>query len=182
LIKAPFDGILTEAFVTSGTLIRQGQKLGELIDPVVYELGISVNSEMVQFLKIGSEVDLTNLEYTRKWKGKVIRINGKIDITSQTVKVFVLVKGKELREGMYLEASVIASHEKNAVEISRKLIVNDNQIFVVQDTTIQLQQINPIYFHENTVVVRGLEDGTKILSKPVPGAYSGMTVKINNRN
>ena len=30
-ITAPFDGVLTEALVTEGTLIRQGQKLGEYI-------------------------------------------------------------------------------------------------------------------------------------------------------
>ena len=179
LIKAPFDGILTEAFVTSGTLIRQGQKLGELIEPGVFELGISVNSDLLQFLEVGKEVTLTNLDKKRKWNGKVIRVNGKIDLTSQTVKVFILVKGTDLREGMYLEASLKATHEKNAVEIPRKLFVNDNQIFVVQDSVLQLQKITPIYFNENTVVVKGLVDGTTILSKPVPGAYSGMTVKIN---
>ena len=181
LIKAPFNGILTEVFVTSGTLIRQGQKFGEFIDPSAYELEISVNAELGQFLKIGADVQLTNLGHTKKWKGKVIRVNGKIDLTSQTVKVFVLVNGNELREGMYLEVSFTASHEENAIEISRKLIVNNNQIFVVQDSVLQLQQINPIYFNENTVVVRGLEDGITILSKPIPGAYSGMHVKINNR-
>ena len=181
LIKAPFDGIITEAFVTYGTLIRQGQKLGELIEPGVFELGISVNSDLLQFLGVGKAVQLTNLDQTRKWNGKVIRVNGKIDLTSQTVKVFILVKGTELREGMYLEASLTATHEKNAVEISRKLFVNDNQIFVVKDSVLQLQQITPIYFNDNTVVVKGLVDGTTILSKPVPGAYSGMKVKINNR-
>ena len=32
-IRAPFSGILTEALVTPGTLVRVGQKLGEFIDP-----------------------------------------------------------------------------------------------------------------------------------------------------
>ncbi|MEN8191524.1 MAG: HlyD family efflux transporter periplasmic adaptor subunit [Bacteroidota bacterium] len=181
LIKAPFNGILTEVFVTEGTLIRQGQKLGEFIDTKVYELEISVNAELGQFLKIGSEVSLTNLEHTKSWNGKVTRINGKIDLTSQTVKVFVLVKGKGLKEGFYLEASLSAASEKNAFEISRKLIVNESEVFIVKDSTLQLQQITPVYFNKNSVVVKGLEDGTTILSKPVPGAYSGMQVKISNR-
>ena len=37
-ISAPFKGILTEALVTEGTLIRSNQKLGEFIDPSVYEI------------------------------------------------------------------------------------------------------------------------------------------------
>ena len=179
LIKAPFNGILTEAFVTNGTLIRQSQKLGEFIAPNVYELGISVNAKYMEFLKVGHEVSVTNLKNTKKWNGKVIRINGKIDLTSQTVKVFVLLKGEGLKEGIFLDASLNATSEKNAVEVSRKLIVNNSEIFVVQDSTLQLQQITPVYFSEKSVVVKGLEDGTTILSKPVPGAYSGMKIKID---
>src|SRR5690606_15560084 len=34
-ILAPFNGVLTEALVTKGTLIRSGQKLGEFINPSV---------------------------------------------------------------------------------------------------------------------------------------------------
>lgn len=179
LIKAPFNGILTEAFVTNGTLIRQGQKLGEFIAPNVYELGISVNAKFIEFLRVGQKVSVTNLKNTKKWNGKVIRINGKVDLTSQTVKVVVLLKGDGLKEGIFLDASLNATSEKNAVEISRKLIVNNSEVFVVHDSTLQLQQVTPVYFSENTVVVKGLEDGTTILSKPVPGAYSGMKIKID---
>jgi len=179
LLKAPFNGILTEAFVTDGTLVRQGQKLGEFIDPNVYELGISVNAKFIEFLKVGQEVSVANLSNTKKWNGKVIRINGKVDLTSQTVKVFVILKGDGLKEGIFLDATLNATSEKNAVEISRKLIVGDSEIFVVQDSTIQLQKVTPVYYNEKTAVVKGLEDGTTILSKPVPGAYSGMKIKLD---
>ncbi|MEE9429558.1 MAG: HlyD family efflux transporter periplasmic adaptor subunit [Melioribacteraceae bacterium] len=179
-ISAPFSGVLTEANVTTGTLIRQGQKLGEFINPKVYELGISVNAEFGQFLKVGNEVSVTNLNNTKKWNGKVIRINGKVDLTSQTVKVFILVKGDGLKEGIFLDASLNATSVENGVEISRKLIVGDNQIFIVRDSTLQLQQITPVHFNEKSVVVKGLKEDTKILSKPVPGAYFGMKIKINN--
>lgn len=181
LIKAPFNGILTEATVTTGTLIRPGQKLGEFIDPEVYELEISVNAESLQFLDVARDVQLSNLEHSKKWRGTVIRINGKIDLNSQTVKVFILVKGKGLKEGAYLEASLNATSEKNAIEISRKLLVNNNQVFVVKNAKLDLVQIIPLHFNENTVVVKGLEDGVRILSKPVPGAYSGMQVKTINK-
>jgi len=178
-IKAPFSGVLTEVAVTTGTLIRQGQKLGEFINPQIYELSISVNAELGQFLKVGNEVSVTNLKKTKKWNGKIIRINGKVDLTSQTVKVFVLVKGDGLKEGIFLDATLNATSVENGVEISRKLIVGDNEIFVVKDSTLQLQQITPVHYNDTSVIVKGLEDGTTILSKPVPGAYSGMKIKIN---
>ncbi|KAA3630452.1 MAG: HlyD family efflux transporter periplasmic adaptor subunit, partial [Bacteroidetes bacterium] len=52
-IYAPFGGILTEAMVTPGTLIRQGQKLGEFINPNVFEMEVPVNISMGERLKIG---------------------------------------------------------------------------------------------------------------------------------
>ncbi len=175
-IKAPFYGVLTEALVTPGTLIRMGQKLGEFIDPSTYEMEVAINAAYSKLLRIGEKVELRDLEKTAKWTGKVIRINGKIDQASQTVKVYIQVRSKELKEGMYLLAEVGAKEEKNTFEISRKLLMDDSKLFVVRDTVLVLQTINPVYFKEKTVIVRGLEDGTLILSKPVPGAYSGMRV------
>ena len=74
-LRAPFNGILTEALVTPGSLVRAGQKLGEFIDPSVYEMEVSVNAEFADLLKKGNTVKLHNLEKTKEYTGKVIRIN-----------------------------------------------------------------------------------------------------------
>lgn len=177
-IYAPFNGILTEADVTPGTLVRGGQKLGEFIDPNVFEMEVPVNVSLDSRLKVGKVVELHDLENTKTWKGKVVRISGKVDPNTQTTKVFIQVTGKELKEGMYLEAEIKAKDELNTFEIDRKLLMDENKVFVIADTSLQLQEITPVYFNEKTVVVQGLPNGAKILAKPVPGAYAGMAVKI----
>ena len=55
-ISAPFDGILTEALVTEGSLIRSGQKLGEFIDPSVYEMEVAISKSFANLLKVGEKV------------------------------------------------------------------------------------------------------------------------------
>lgn len=177
-IHAPYYGILTEADVTHGSLIRAGQRLGEFISPSVYELQVAVNTSFGDLLKTGKTVTLHNTEHTKKWTGKVSRVNGKVDPGSQTFQVFIDVKGKDLREGMYLEAELKAKEEKDTYEIPRKLLVDNNQLFVVQDSVLAMTEVEPVYFKEKTVVVKGLEDGTVILGKMVPGAYAGMKVKV----
>jgi multidrug efflux pump subunit AcrA (membrane-fusion protein) len=177
-ITAPFNGILTEALVTEGTLVRSGQQLGEFIDPTDYEMEVAVNKSASSFLKVGEEVTLTDLGSQMKWTGKVIRINGKVDQQTQTVSAFVEVKGNNLREGMYLEASLDAREEDNAIEISRNLLSEENQIFVVKDSLLDVMDVQPVYFSDKTVVVKGAKDGEIILKQPVPGAYPGMLVKI----
>ena len=177
-IRAPYNGVLTEALVTPGTLIRQGQKLGEFINAQTYELELAINNSFIDFVKIGNPVDLTTIERTKSWQGKVVRINGKVDQGSRTIRVYVEVKAKDLREGMYLEADLLAKSEKNAFEIDRKLLFENNKVFAVKDTSLYLVQITPVYYNDKTVVIKGLENGTKLISKPVPGAYEGMKVKI----
>ncbi|WP_457611377.1 efflux RND transporter periplasmic adaptor subunit [Lutibacter sp.] len=181
-LKAPFNGILTESLVNPGTLIRVGQKLGEFIDPSVYEMGVAVKSEFKNLLQIGKQVELNNLEKTKKWIGKVVRINGKVDSDTQTIKVFIEVRGKNLKEGQYLEASLLAKSENNAFEVSRNLLIENSKLFIVKDSILNLVTINPIFENKNSVVIKGLENGTQLLSKPIPGAHSGMLVKIAIEN
>ncbi len=177
-LRAPYNGILTEALVTPGTLVRAGQKLGEFIDPSVYEMEVSVNAEFADLLKKGNTVRLHNHEKTKEYTGKVIRINGKVDATSQTIKAYIQVANSDLREGTYLEANLSARSEKNAIEISRKLLVDNRQLFVVRDSILDLVDVEPVYFSAESAVIKGVENGTLMLSKPTPGAYQGMQVKI----
>ncbi|TYQ00060.1 RND family efflux transporter MFP subunit [Tenacibaculum adriaticum] len=179
-IRAPFNGILTEALVTPGTLVRVGQKLGEFISPSVFEMEVSINAEYADLLKVGNTVSLSNLEHTKKYTGKVVRVNGKIDQTSQTIKAFIEVKHQDLKEGMYLEADLVAKSEKEAFKISRKLLVDNNSVYIVKnDSILSLVKIDPVYFGAENVIIKGLENDTKVLTQTLPGAYSGMTVKIN---
>ena len=177
-IYAPYYGILTESLVRKGALIRAGQKLGEFISPGIFELEVTVSPSFADLLKIGKTVALRNVEKTNSWTGKVSRVNGIIDPSSQTFKVFIQVKGKDLKEGMYLEADVPAQAEEDSYEVDRKLLVENNKLFTIQGGQLQLQKIEAIHFKENTAIIKGLADGTQILSKPVPGAFNGMKVSI----
>lgn len=176
-IRAPFSGILTEALVTEGSLIRNGQKLGEYIDPDIYEMEVALSKTYASLLKVGEEVVLNNLDNTETYKGEVTRVNGRIDATTQTITAFIEVKDKSLKEGMYLEANLNAKQEENAYEINRNLVLDGEQIFVVRDSILDVIDVNPVYFSDTKAVVKNIPDGTIMLSKPVPGAYVGMLVK-----
>ncbi|APZ45362.1 efflux transporter periplasmic adaptor subunit [Polaribacter reichenbachii] len=181
-IRAPFSGILTEALVSPGSLVRVGQKLGEFIDPSVYEMEVSINAEFADLLKVGNSVALSNLEKTKDYTGKVVRVNGKVDQVSQTIKVFIDVKHTDLKEGMYLEANLVAKSETEAIEIPRKLLVDNSAVYTVKnDSVLTLSKIDPVYFGAETVVIKGLKNNDKLLSQTLPGAFDGMIVKINKK-
>jgi multidrug efflux pump subunit AcrA (membrane-fusion protein) len=176
-IKAPFKGILTESLVTEGTLIRNNQKLGEYIDPSSYEMEVSLGKNYASLLNIGENVQLNNLENTEKYTGKISRINGSVNTSTQTITVFIEIKNSSLKEGMYLEAKINAKNEPNAIEINRSLLLDENKIFIVRDNVLDIMEVTPTYFSETKVVLKNIPDKTIILSNPFPGAFVGMSVK-----
>ena len=178
-LSAPFDGILTEALVTPGTLIRPGQKLGTFIQPTVYEMETPVNTAMVDQLSVGQSVALRSTTTSeRTWNGKVTRINGMVNSGTQTITVFIEVSGEGLDEGMFLEASVAAKPAEHAFEIERSVIFDENQVYVVQDSVLVQKTIEPLHFKDRTVIVRGLEDKQLVLSRMAPGSFPGMKVTV----
>tara|TARA_R110000751_G_scaffold119345_2_gene219866 strand:- start:8022 stop:9158 length:1137 start_codon:yes stop_codon:yes gene_type:complete len=176
-ITAPFNGILTEALATEGSLIRNGQKLGEFINPSVYEMQVAISKSFANILKVGETVSLTNLDKTESYTGKVSRVNGSIDATTQTVTAFIEVEDNNLKEGMYLEANLNAKSIDNAIEIDRNLLTDNQEIFVIKDSLLDVMPAKPIHFSDTKVVLKDVPDGTVILKRTVPGAYAGMLVQ-----
>ncbi len=182
-ITAPFNGVLVEALVTPGSLIRPGQKLGAFIQPTVYELETPVSSSMIGYLEVGQTVDLySTSDANQKWEGKIARINNLIDAATQTTNIYIDVQGEGLKEGMFLKTNIMAIEIDDAVELDRSVLFDTDKIFVVKDSILVEKEIEPVYYNDKTVVVRGLDNGEEALAKLPTGAYSGMKVNIYQDN
>ena len=48
---------------------------------------------------------------------------------------------------------------------------------MVRDSVLETLPVRPIYFSDTKAVLKEVPNGTVILSKPVPGAHTGMLVK-----
>lgn len=177
-IRAPYDGVLASASVTEGTLVRPGQNLGEFIATEAYELALSIAPDASDYLKLGDEVVMSTRSGTKTFSGKITRINKRVDPTTQLVQVFVETNDPTLKEGMYLEAEINAGSVDNALLMSRKLLVDETSVYAVQNGVLVLVPVEPVYFMPNKMVVRGVPDGSMILTQPVAGAHSGMRVNI----
>jgi multidrug efflux pump subunit AcrA (membrane-fusion protein) len=182
VIRAPFSGVLTEAQVTEGTLVRPGQSLGVFINPRIYELEVAVNKSYSDFLRLGKKVRLENLEGSQVFEGVVSRINAAVNQQTQTVSVFIDVADPGLKEGMYLEAIIEGRAEENAIEIPRKLLTEQGELFIIRDSVLDLLPVTPVFFTDQTVILKGLPEGTVYLSRSVPGSYPGMVIQPYRQN
>lgn len=176
-VYAPFSGVITQSNIQPGSLVRAGQKMGELMGTSLYEMKVALNLEDLQFIKTGSKVNLYSDAIPGSWTGTVKRISDQIDPNTQSVIAFIGVSGKGLREGMYLRGDLNSQTIKSAIQIPIDLLVNQNQVYAVKDEKLTLQTIEIVNTNADHAVVKGLTDNTLILKEKIIGAYEGLTVK-----
>jgi multidrug efflux pump subunit AcrA (membrane-fusion protein) len=177
-IYAPFSGILTEALVNPGSLIRPGQKLGTLTSQSNYELALPIREEYAGMLRPGTVLEVRSELDGRRLNGRLVRINPKVDPGSQTVMSYVQLSGPGLREGMFFDAELPLEPIDSAMEINRKLLVKNKFVYGVKDSLLVEYSVIPVHYNKETVVIRGLEDGQRILQRMIPAAREGMKVDV----
>ena len=175
-LRAPFNGVVTQTSLKPGGLVRSGQKMGVFSNMDTFELEVSVKASEAKYINTGDEVEIFSSDYIHTWKGKVVRINGAIDLNSQTVSVFIETKGKDLKDGMYLSVELKSKPIDNAILISRSILHNNSFVYLVKDSALVETKINPVKYNEKTVVVDNILDGAKLVSRNISGSFPGMRV------
>lgn len=175
-IPAPFAGVVSTSQINEGTLVRAGQKMGEFMNTYTYELEAAVNESEVDMLKVGSVVALSSDASRNSWKGTISRISQVVDPSTQTIKVFITTSGKGLKAGMYLTGQVKGEEVKNAFEIPRNLLIDQENLFVVEDSVLDLVPVKPVHLTTRSAIIQGLDEGTLLLGETFAGAYKGLQV------
>jgi membrane fusion protein, multidrug efflux system len=176
IITAPFSGVITQAAINPGAVVRSGQKLGELMNTANYELEATVALRDLKYIKVGSRVKLYSEDIAGQWQGQVKRVSDQVNPGTQTVKVFISASGEQLREGMYLRGEVEGSRIEQAARLPRNLLIGPDQVYIWRDSSLQLQTVQVAKLTSAYAVVRGLPDGTPILAQMLPGLFDGMKV------
>jgi len=177
-IGAPYDGIVTLSNINPGTLVRMGQKLGEYMSTDIYELEATIGTNKIQYINKCDRVILTSEDFPGKFEGNIARINNVINRQSQTVKIYITTTEKQLKDGMFLKAHITSSEIQNAMRIPRTLLRGGDNVFTVKDSTLHLKPVNVAAIENGHVIIKGLENGSKILESQIANAKDGMKINI----
>ena len=180
-LKALFNGVVTSSDTYPGQLVRANQKLGEFTNTSTFELEASVGLNEVKYVKKGMKVKLVSRDSGEEFDGTITRINQVID-PSQTVKVYIASTDKGLKDGMYMSALVRAGGIADASVISRDLIVNENDVYILSDDKIVLQPVKIEASDGDEIIVTGLVNGTLLLAEKFDGVYEGMEINPSEMN
>ncbi|MEL6675190.1 MAG: efflux RND transporter periplasmic adaptor subunit [Bacteroidota bacterium] len=176
-LMAPFNGVLSGTNITEGTLVRAGQKMGDFMNAWSFDMEAAVNEADIDLIQVGNKVELFSDNSDQSWKGTVSRISRVVDPATQTIKVFISTSGKGLKEGMYVSGEVKGRSVPEAFEISRNLLVNQNQVFLVENNALKLAEVEPVHLTTQSAIVKGLPEAAVLLNEVVAGGYEGMEVE-----
>ena len=182
-VRAPFDGFVAQALVKPGALVRAGQPLGLFVGTDVYEIQTAVHSRYLATIKIGDKVIFHDENDLVVAEGKVDRIAGNVNTSTQSATVFCKVRASEnrqdqMRDGRYLSGFIESSEIENAFEVQRNLIDGEEKVFVVNSNELAKMSVVQEFRSIETSIVSGMPNGTLILSDPITGAYLGMPVSV----
>lgn len=176
-IIAPYDGILSETALQPGSLVRVGQRLGLFLQPNAYELEAAVPESDLDKMKIGMNLELFT-ENGASITGQVSRVNNSVDGATQLVKVYLSLKGKNIREGQYYEFKANGRTISNSMKIPRTWLTDRNTLFAVNksDSTLFELPVKLEAIDDDQIIVTGFKEGDWILQRSVAGAFEGMKV------
>jgi multidrug efflux pump subunit AcrA (membrane-fusion protein) len=182
-VRAPFDGFVAEALVKPGALVRAGQPLGLFVGTDVYEIQTAVHSRYLATVKIGDKVLFHDENDVLVAEGKVDRIAGNVNTSTQSATVFCKVRASanrqdQMRDGRYLSGVIESSEIKNAFEIQMNLIDGEGKVFVINLNQLDKMSVVQEFRSIETAIVSGIPNGTLILSDPITGSYLGMPVSV----
>jgi membrane fusion protein (multidrug efflux system) len=182
-VRAPFDGFVAQALVKPGALVRAGQPLGLFVGTDVYEIQTAVHSRYLATVNIGDKVLFHDESDLVVAEGKVDRIAGNVNASTQSATVFCKIRASanrqdQMRDGRYLSGFIESSEIENAFEIQMNLIDGEGKVFVINSNELAKMSVVQEFRSIETAIVSGMPNGTLILSDPITGAYLGMPVSV----
>ena len=178
MVAAPFNGVLESANVTEGEVIRAGQPIGTFLRTDRYELEVGVNVLDKEKISVGNEVTLTSTDTKGSWSGKVARMSEAIHASTQTFKIYLDVLGSGLYDGMYLSGWLVAGSETDVMPYPANLISAENEVFVVEGSTLRAKSIEVVHKEGNRSLIKGIPQGTTLITSVVPGIRDGLVIDL----
>ncbi len=183
-VYAPFSGTISDVYLHHEAFVNPGTKLAQLINTQNLELEVSVEVNDISWISKGEEVKLSNEDETSQWQGFIKRIGGHVNPQTQSIDVFIAIKGEaQIYDGMYLKAKIPGKKISKGFEIPRSALVDNNQVYTVEDTLLKIQEINVLKTNSNTVVIDGIASQKDVVIESMTDAYNNMPIrKMSDRN
>ncbi len=181
LIKAPFDGIITETFMEAGSVTNAGSRLARIIHAGMLEVEVPVSASLAHRIRTGSAVTLKADGLSGNWDGRVVRRASFVDPLTQSVPIFVSIafdQDRPLYQGQYLKVDFPEVKFDKGYSLPRSALFDNDHVYLVVDDRLVKQKINILHAGNTEVIVEGIEEGQAVVTVPLINVTENMRVEI----
>ena len=181
-VRAPFNGIVVQANVRPGGLVRAGQVSGILVGQGDYEIKTAVHARYLSSIARRDSVRFFDENGIIVADGVVDRIAGNVDSSTQSASVFCRVSSVQgqanaIRDGRFLTGEIRSRAFEQAFEIPLTWMHDDHQVYEVVNGELEERKIEVLFQSRSHAIGRGLDSGVRVLSESLTNAFDGMAVQ-----
>jgi RND family efflux transporter MFP subunit len=182
MVRAPFEGTVSEKMVSPGEWVAPGKPLFTLVDDDPLKIELSVSEIAISKVKKDQRVDVVATAQPDKPIGATVtRLGAEIGRTRSLIVEATLDKGSELVPGMFAEAHIQIG------ETSRPVLPKDAvakrgktwHAFVVTkngELEERLVQLGPPPGKDQVSIIQGVAKGEKVVAKVDDKIVDGLRV------
>lgn len=186
MVRAPFDGIISDRRVSAGDTAQVGKELLKVIDPASLRFEGYVSADSIGDVHPGQKVSFRVHGFeSQEFNGKITRVNPTANATTRQVEVLVsFAQGQQQPgvSGLYAEGRVEVA-ESQGHSLPPAIIVRDgDNAFAwkvnggkLQKATLKLGERDPR--SGEYVVLSGVADGDQVLRYPNTSLHDGQPVQ-----
>jgi membrane fusion protein, multidrug efflux system len=181
LVRAPFDGVVTEKSVVAGEWVAPGRTLFTLVDDDPLKIELSVPEAAVRAIQKDQKVELSAVAVPDKtFAATITRIGGEIGRTRSLIVEATLDRQKELVPGMFAEAHVVIGQTPRPVLPAEALVKRGKtwHAFVAVKGELQdhIVQVGTAPEPGKVSILQGVNKGDKVVAKITDQIVDGLRV------
>lgn len=181
IVRAPFEGVVSEKMVTPGEWVAPGKPLFTLVDDDPLKVELSISEIAVTAVKENQRVEIVAVAHPDKTYGATItRLGAEIGRTRSLIVEATIDKGSLLVPGMFVEAHIKIGETTRPVVPADAVVKRGKtwHAFVIKNGEVEerLVQLGPPPAPGQVSIVQGLAKGDKIVSKVTDQIVDGAKV------
>lgn len=184
IIVAPFDGVISQKFLSPGALASPSTSVVSLVTRDV-QVTLSIEEARIGQLREGQPVVLSVPAYPdQTFPAKVTNVSPTADSKSHTFAIEVAPDQQDgkLKPGMFANVRITTQQKDNAVLVPKDAVTqvsSKNVVYVVSDGQAHIREVSlGIQDGDNIEIVSGLSAGDQVVTAGFSSLSDGSPVRI----
>jgi len=165
IVKAPFDGSIVSVNKEIGDVVAMNSTVASIIRTDLLEITVPVMVEDVKWINENDEVEISDNGY--KIKARVDRKSKVVDETTQSVDIYLIIKGKgNLLQGQYVDVT-FSDKKIMGLEIPREALISGNKVYQLKDGNLIANKVNIVKKLDDSYIINGLDNSMAVVAESI---------------